>query len=111
MKDNIPKSIKAAKDAFTNGSLTPSGLVAHYIKVIEEGNKEINAVLEVFADAVEKAKESDSKYKDGTARKLEGIPFLVKDCILVSGHISSAGSQMLKNYIAPYDATVIKKNY
>lgn len=109
LKENIPKSIDSAKKSFLSGKLNPSDLVSHYIKVIEEKNKQINAVLEVFTDAREFALIADKKYKDGTARKLEGIPFLVKDCILVKGHISSAGSRMLENYVAPYDATVVKK--
>lgn len=105
----IPKTIKEAITLFTSGELTPSELVKYYFEVIEQKNGELNAVLETFSDAIEAAKISDENYKNKTARELEGIPFLVKDCILVKGHIASAGSQMLKNYVAPYDATAIKK--
>ena len=105
----IPKTIDEAKKLFESGELTPTQLVEHYFSVIEEKNSTLNAVLEVFEDAKEFAKVADENFKNKTARNLEGIPFLVKDCILVRGHIASAGSQMLKNYIAPYDATVIKK--
>jgi len=104
----IPTNIDAARKKFEEGSLTPSQLVEYYFKVIEEKNGELNAVLEIFRDALDAAKISDENFKNKTPRALEGIPFLVKDCILTRGHIASAGSQMLKNYTATYDATCIK---
>ena len=103
----MPKTIEEAVKKFTSGELKPSELVAYYIKNIEN-HRSLNAVLEVFEDALDAAKASDNNYTNKTPRNLEGIPFLVKDCILVSGHTASAGSQMLKNYVAPYDATVVK---
>lgn len=41
--------------------------------------------------------------------RLAGKTIAVKDNILVEGQIASAGSKMLENYRASYDATVIKK--
>ena len=40
---------------------------------------------------------------------LGGIPIGIKDVINVKGQPCTAGSQFLKNYISPYDATVITK--
>lgn len=105
----IPKSIDEAKKYFQEGTLTPSELVKHYFLVIKEKNVELNAVLEVFDDAMVQAKDSDERIKNGLGRKLEGIPFLVKDCILTKKYVASSGSQMLKNYIASYDSTAVKK--
>lgn len=108
MLNNIPKSIEEAKKLFESSSLTPSQLVEHYLEVIKEKNPTLNAVLEVFEDAKDLAKISDERYKDKTARPLEGIPVLIKDNILYTNHVASSASKMLEKYVAPYDATVVK---
>jgi len=40
---------------------------------------------------------------------LAGVPLAMKDNILVEGVKCTAASKILENYIAPYDATVVKK--
>lgn len=105
----IPKSIEEAQKAFTSGEYYPSQLVEEYLKKIEELNPTLNAYLEVFSDVRELAKVADEKYRNGTARELEGIPFAIKDCILIEGKHASAGSKMLEKYVASYDATAIKQ--
>lgn len=105
----IPKSIAEAHKLFKDEELTPTQLVEHYLEIINKENPRLNAVLETFVeDAKAQAAKSDENFKFKNIRALEGIPFLVKDCILVKGHIASSGSQMLKNYVAPYDATAIR---
>jgi amidase len=50
-------TISKIKKAYEKGEFTPADLVDAYIKRIEEKNPEINAVLEVFKDAKDKAME------------------------------------------------------
>jgi len=40
---------------------------------------------------------------------LGGVPIAIKDLISVAGQPCTCGSKMLRNYRAPYDATVIRK--
>lgn len=61
-------------------------------------DKDVHAFLEVFDDA--------KSYGQGP---LSGKTIAIKDNILFEGHKASAGSKILEGFIAPYDATVVKK--
>ena len=100
-------TIKKARKLLTDKEISAKELTAYFLKNIEKKNKNINAYLEVFADALNEAEKLD---KEGIGnRPLLGIPMAIKDNILIKGKICSAGSQMLQNYKASYDATTIKK--
>lgn len=84
-------------------------LVEAYLVEIKQKNENLNAYLEVFPDVLSQAKEADIKINAGESRPLLGIPFAIKDNILIKGKKVSAASKILENYVATYDATVIEK--
>ncbi|MEK7136071.1 MAG: Asp-tRNA(Asn)/Glu-tRNA(Gln) amidotransferase subunit GatA, partial [Patescibacteria group bacterium] len=102
-------NIAKVKELFQSGQLTAVELTDYYLKNIQAKNADLNAYLGVFADAREKAAEADVKIKAGENGKLLGIPFAIKDNILIKGQKASAASKILANYVATYDATVIAK--
>ncbi len=64
----------------------------------------LNAILGVY-DSVDAQVETVK----GSKGSLAGIPIAIKNNILVEGELATAGSKILENYKATYDATVIKK--
>jgi aspartyl-tRNA(Asn)/glutamyl-tRNA(Gln) amidotransferase subunit A len=82
-----------------------------YLDRIKERDKEIFAFLTINAEKVlSQAKRIDDLISAGKEISvLAGIPSAIKDNILVEDVKCTAGSKILENYIAPYDATVIKK--
>lgn len=76
---------------------------------------------ELFEDAVKKAKDTQDKYnafvtivdkykiKRRADSMLTGIPYALKDNISTSNILTSASSNILKDYVPVYDATVYQK--
>ncbi len=62
-----------------------------YLRTAYERNPQLNAYLDIFENAS------------------EGQTCAIKDVIMVEGKKCTAGSRVLENYFASYDATVIKK--
>ncbi len=104
-------TIQSAHKGLIKKEFSCSELTRTYLDKINKENKEINDFLTVTDEiALEQAKKVDKKIADGEKiKQLEGIPVAVKDNILVEGCRATAGSKILENYIAPYDATVITK--
>lgn len=83
-------------------------LVKEHIKNIEQ-QREINCyVLDSHLLSLEKAKDADNRYKEGTARSLEGIPVGVKDLFCTAGIRTTACSKILANFVPAYESTVTK---
>ncbi len=88
--------------------VTSEELTTYFISRCEE-KKDYNAVLEIFDDALERAKEMDKKISQGFAGKLAGIPVIIKDNILYEGKKCTCASKFLEDYVAQYSSTVVEK--
>lgn len=96
-------------DAIKSKKFTCEEVVKAYLENIKECWDK-NAVLEVFTDAVDKAKEVDARIASGdTNGKLLGVPFIIKDNILYKGKKATCASKFLEHFVSPYNATVVEK--
>lgn len=122
MKDSLKNlTIVKAQELISAGDLTCVEIVDYYLSVIEARNGDINAYREAFSDVRDEAAKADALRAEITAQNggnaaawietkpLLGLPFSIKDNILIKGKIAGACSKMLEDYVAPYDATVIAK--
>ena len=104
-------TIYEAHRGLKNEDFSSSDLTRACFEAISEKDDKLNAFITISEEqAYEQAEKVDKKIKNGeTINVLEGIPFAVKDNILVEGIKATAGSKILSNYIATYDATVVEK--
>lgn len=110
MNEFAQKSIAEVSAALREGLISCEELARFYLETIRDKNSDLNAYLEVYDDALNQAEEADAKIADGSLKSpLAGIPIAVKDNILIRGRRTTAGSKILKNYFASYDAAVIEK--
>ncbi len=104
-------TISQAHQGLKKKEFSSHELCQAYLEKIKKLDKKIKAFLVVEEDlALAQAKKADSLIAKGkNISLLTGIPVALKDNILVEGLKCTAASQILKNYTAPYDATVVKR--
>ena len=104
-------TIKQVHDGFIGKDFSALELTKAFLDKINDLDKKISAFLTVTPElALTQAKEIDDIISAGKEPPmLAGVPMAVKDNILVEDIRCTAASKILENYIAPYDATVIKK--
>jgi len=103
-------TIAEARQKLDSGETTSRSLTEACLEQIKKLDKDIHACLSVCEpEALAAADAADERLKKGETGDLLGVPYLCKDNIMTKGLRTTAASKILENYIAPYDATVIKK--
>jgi len=92
------------------GELKAVDLVKQSLGSINE-NKDYDAIISTLEErALKRAQEIDKKVAAGDkVGRLAGVPFIAKDNFLTYGGRTTAASNMLKDFEAPYQATAIEK--
>ncbi len=109
MIDLTTLTISSARKKLDAKEFSAVDLASAYLGEIKKKNGELNAYLEVYDDVLDQARIADEMIAQGKSYPLLGIPLAIKDIILIKGKHVSAGSKILENYIASYDATAISK--
>jgi aspartyl-tRNA(Asn)/glutamyl-tRNA(Gln) amidotransferase subunit A len=96
--------------AVQTGKVSASDLVEKSLNIIEK-KQEYQAIIAVTAERARKrATEIDARIAKGEQiGKLAGVPFIAKDNFLVFGADTTAASNILKGFDAPYQSTAIEK--
>lgn len=82
----------------------------HFLSRAEKLNPQLNAIIKFNPLFLKEAEQLDVKIKKGEANGLlAGVPFGIKDLLCTENLETTAASKMLKNFVPPYDSTVVKK--
>lgn len=105
------KTLKQIQEELKNGTTTVEALVEDAHKLISEKDEDIHAILGMYSNDLIESQIARAKemLAQGTGTMLTGVPVVLKDNIVVKGEKATAGSKILSDYTATYDATVVKK--
>lgn len=104
------QSLKYLSAQLNDKKISSVELTTEHLKRIQSLNSELNAFITVNeALSLEQARLADQLIAAGHASPLTGIPIAQKDIFCSKGWLTTCGSKMLANFIAPYDACVIER--
>jgi aspartyl-tRNA(Asn)/glutamyl-tRNA(Gln) amidotransferase subunit A len=103
-------SVKDIASKVQTGDLKATDLVEQSLTLIDE-NSEYKAIIATTEEVARKrAKQIDEAVARGEeVGRLAGVPFIAKDNFLVFGADTTAASNILKGFDAPYQATAINR--
>ncbi|KKQ93402.1 MAG: Glutamyl-tRNA(Gln) amidotransferase subunit A [candidate division CPR2 bacterium GW2011_GWC2_39_10] len=104
-------SLLQAIEKLENKEISSEELTRSSLLVIENKEKDINAFITVTSEeSLKAAKIVDQKRLKGEKLgKLAGIPVAVKDNFSTKNILTTAGSQILSNYIPCFDSAIVNK--
>lgn len=104
-------TIKKAHEGLISKKFSAKELTQSCLKRIERVEKKLNAFVTLTPElALKQAAKVDRLITQGKAiPPLAGIPMAFKDLFCTEGIETTAASNILKGFVPPYDATVVKK--
>lgn len=91
-----------------NRELSAVEVTKAYLARIAATNPAVNSFITTCAEtAMIEAQAADQAIAAGDVTPLTGLPVAVKDIFNTTGLPTTCASRILKNYVSPYDATVI----
>jgi aspartyl-tRNA(Asn)/glutamyl-tRNA(Gln) amidotransferase subunit A len=110
MRDLTRLSIEQAATLLAQKEVTSEELTRAVLERIRTTDAQLHSFITVTEDrALRQAQAADKRRAGGENGPLLGIPVGIKDIILTRGVRTTAGSKILHNFIAPYDATVTER--
>ncbi len=99
---------KSYRNEINNGNSSVKELIIDFIDKVNNLNPKINAFTSITKDkALQQAEFIDKQISDNSKLPLlSGLPISIKDNLCTKGIITSCSSNMLRNFVAPYESTV-----
>ena len=99
-------TLAEARDAVRARKISSVELTQAFIGAVEAA-RPLNAyVTETPERALDMARASDARIAKGEGGSLEGLPLAIKDLFCTKGVRTTAGSNILSNFVPPYESTV-----
>ena len=109
------KTASELAEMIKNKEITSEEVTRNFLDRIKAVEDKVGAFSNIFEEkALEQARKIDEENNEEGRKnykntELFGVPVALKDNIVSKGDLTTAASQILKNYVGVYDATVVKK--
>lgn len=103
-------SLREMSRALADGQVSSLELTQDHLARVKEVDSRLNSFITLTEEtAIAHATAADTLRGQGDKRPTLGLPIAHKDIFCTEGTLTTAGSKMLSNFVAPYDATVVTK--
>ena len=105
------KSAASLAEEYRSGASDPKTVAQSMLEKIDSLNPELDCFITVLRDsALKSAAESAARFASGSPLgPLDGVPVAVKDLFYIKGVRCTAGSRILSENVAEYDAPAIRR--
>ena len=103
-------TITQARELLQSKKLSSTQLTEAVFNRIDLVEDKVKAFTHLMRDkALQQAKAADSKIARGEEQPLLGVPIALKDLICTAGSLTTCASNILNQFISPYNATVVNR--
>ena len=106
----VDESLTRIVELIRSGAVSPVEVAEAHLDQIGKLNPQLNAIVTLAPDLLEKAKEAESALqRGGHVGPLHGVPVTIKDTIETAGLLSTSGSKLRDDYIPAKDAPAVAR--
>jgi len=106
----VDESLTRIAELIRSGAVSPVEVAEEHLDQIGKLNPQLNAIVTLAPDLLEKAKEAESILQGGGhVGPLHGVPVTIKDTIETAGLLSTSGSKLRADYIPAKDAPAVAR--
>jgi amidase len=106
----VDESLTRIVELIRSGAVSPVEVAEAHLDQIGKLNPQLNAIVTLAPDLLEKAKEAESALqRGGHVGPLHGVPVTIKDTIETAGLLSTSGSKLRADYIPAKDAPAVAR--
>ncbi len=103
-------TIHQLHDLLREGKTSAQEVTQAFLDRIAATDEQVNAFITVCQqEALQQAEAADARLKAGKAAPLTGIPLALKDIFVTEGLRTTCASQILNNFVPPYNGTAVAK--
>ncbi|MEN9407385.1 MAG: hypothetical protein RLZZ455_601 [Candidatus Parcubacteria bacterium] len=103
-------TLKEAATGLSEKEFSSVELTKDCLQRIKETESTLHALVTLTESAaLEEARRADELLAAGNTQPLLGIPLVIKDNFSTKGVTTTASSNVLRDYVPPFDATVVEK--